>query len=235
MRVLLRPSAWLLVLSAVACSGSAPPPDAPPARASDTPPPRPVSPSPEPASEGEEQEEDAYDDPTQGSHEEAPAPVHAPAHAAKPTQPPSAILTGAKVSFNINYPASAHKRAAEARCEAESGDDYEARAQCMDKARKEFVADVMLFKKEGERGPLSWIIYRRDRGTLFEVSRNQVELTNETEDSVTLKVGKGTGARPLFSGAQQVLVRVPSDSTLEIDDPKLGRIVYEAKIGLVGN
>jgi hypothetical protein len=153
----------------------------------------------------------------------------------RPSHAPSQVLTGPKISFMINYPASAPKHAAEEKCSKDAGEDLAARAKCVSDARKNFIADVMLFKKNAQCR-VEWIIYRRDRGTLFEVSTSQVELVNETENAVTLRLlGKGSGARPVFVRATEVVVSVPTDSSIELADPVLGNLVYEAKIGLVGN
>lgn len=151
-----------------------------------------------------------------------------------PGRPPSEILQAPRIAFMINYSSSAPSEAAEQKCAAEHGEDLKAKADCKREERKEFLADVVLFKKEGNAW--WWYVYRRDRDTLFELSKSQVEFGEETDRTVQVKLaGKGSGQRPLFIGKREVTFTLPSESSLELDDPRYGKLVYEAKIGLVGN
>lgn len=137
------------------------------------------------------------------------------------------------VAFMIDYAGSAPKEAAEQTCREKEADNLEARAQCIQKARADFSADVLVFKKAGTRW--SWIIYRRNRSALLEVSTTQVDFADEKANSVVIKVKGDKGQRPLFAGQKDVTVSVPSNSSIEFNDPKLGHLVYEARVGLVAS
>jgi hypothetical protein len=153
--------------------------------------------------------------------------------AVRPARSLAQLLFAPKISFAINWPASAPKEAIEKRCSAQAGEDMDAFAKCRSDARKEFVADALLFKVE--QGNHYWYVYRRDRDTLFDVSKSQVAIAGEDDRTLTLRmVGKGTGARPLFIGAQEAPLTLPDESSLIIEDPRFGRLVYEAKIGIMG-
>jgi len=63
-----------------------------------------------------------------------------------------------------------------------------------------------------------------------------VDLSEASPASVKLKfTGAEKGLRPLLKGKREALLGVPNDYSLVITDADLGRLVYEAKIGLVAN
>jgi hypothetical protein len=130
----------------------------------------------------------------------------------------------------INYGSSAPNEAAEKKCG--SAADPKAKNACMQKERGEFVADVLQFKKDAKE-KLWWITYRRKGSTLTELSRAEIQMT-ETANTVTVKiVGKDKKPHALFAGKNQFVVSVPNDYSIELDDPKFGKLVYDAKIDLV--
>lgn len=132
----------------------------------------------------------------------------------------------------IRYDDSAPKQAADTAC-AKAGDDPDARSQCLEKERSRFIADVLRFHKEDKGTTLT--IYRRQGNTLQEVSKSVVELGEQTPERVTLKVKSDKGTRPLFVGKKALTISSSADSTsnIELDDPRFGKLIYEARIGLV--
>jgi hypothetical protein len=50
---------------------------------------------------------------------------------------------------------------------------------------------------------------------------------------VDIKITNEQGARPLFAGKRLLVVRYQSDSSIALDDPQLGQLVYDARIGLM--
>lgn len=188
-----------------------------------------------------------------GAPAEAPAPSSAPAEPApeakeasapaepaaepapepsKPLRTPIDIITAPKLAFVINHPSSALQEAAEKKC-ASVAQDPAKRAACMQKERGRFPADVLQFKKDTE-GTLWWIIYRRKGTALTVVSRSSIELSDEKDDSVTVNiVGKDKMQRILFPTRGKFVVTVPNEYSIEIDEPRYGKLVYDAKIDIV--
>jgi hypothetical protein len=161
---------------------------------------------------------------------QAASPEPAPA---APSRPLSEVLSARDIAFMIDYPASAVREAAETACGA-AGDDPAKRAECMTKARNDFQADVLRFRKD-EQGRLFWVTYKRAGNTLTEIHTVRVELGEQTPDSITLvPKGPDTGKRLLFKGAKKITLSVPDESTLVLAEPVLGKLVYKGKIGLVG-
>lgn len=156
--------------------------------------------------------------------------------ASPPSSEPAAIplaqrLLAPAMSFMIDYNDSAPHQAADATCSAKAGSDPAAKSTCMEKERARFVADVLAFRIAGKGVTLT--IYRRQGNSLDEMSKSDVELGDESGGSLHVKVKSDKGARPLFAGKKEIIVSVASESSIAIDDPKLGKLVYDARIGLV--
>jgi hypothetical protein len=150
----------------------------------------------------------------------------------RPSRSPIETITAPRVAFVINYSGSEPHERSEKRCEAKSGGDPKQRAACMQKQRSEFVADVVQFTRN-KQGKLIWITYRRKGANLTELSKAEIELDNETENSVTVKVLDTKKPRALFGARNKFLVKVPNDYSLEVDEPVHGKLVYDAKIDLL--
>jgi len=215
-----------LVLAACTQAATpAAPPAATPAPIASAPPP-PVAPPPASAA---------------ASAEPEPAPVAPVAPQPEPTpeppaesrrQSPIAMLTARDAAFLVDYANSDARQKADAECEKEAKGDLAVRGTCLSKARDKFLPDVLRFdKKEGAKPNL--FIYKRTGSSLREVYIGAIEFKNETEDKVSLRfTGREKGVRPLFRGAEAT-ISVPNDYSIEISDPELGKLTYNAKIGLV--
>jgi hypothetical protein len=147
------------------------------------------------------------------------------------SQKPLEILTAADAAFQVDYANSEAKAKAAERCESETKGDAEKQSACIAKAREGFMADVLRFKKESESRIL-FVVYKRVGSVLREVSTGPVTL-EEQGDGVKVKFVSTKGARPLWTGAKEAVIKVPNDYSLELDDPTHGHLRYDAKIGLV--
>jgi hypothetical protein len=172
---------------------------------------------------------------------EATAPTEAPSVPPEPSPEPSSpklsqepvnLVTARDVAFLIDYDNSTPKKTAEAACEKEAEGDPKMFAECLDKHRNQFKADVLRFVKD-ESGRITLTIYKRTGTSLNELSVSSIQFLDETDTSVSVKLtGKNKGQRPLFkSGVGSITV--PNEYTIEIDDKDLGKLSYSAKIGLV--
>jgi len=175
----------------------------------------------------------ATPEPTAGG---APAPEAPPEPEAeeKPSRSPVEILTGPDTAFQINYSGSAPAEAARKACEQKFSADDEAIAQCKADARAAFKADVIRFRKDGSH----WlcVIYKRENSRLDEVYSARAALKEAAPNRVQLQfTSPEKGLRPLLKSKRDSLLSVPNDYSFVIDDPEWGRLVYEAKVGLVGS
>ena len=214
--------ALLTLLSVAACGGGAMAPTKAPPSAAPSPAATPVAkvaPAPPPS-------------PSTPPAETAPRAPPQPEPTPEPVTPVADRILVSSAAYMIRYDDSAPKQAAEAAC-VKAGDDPDARSQCLEKERSRFVADVLRFHKDDKETSLT--IYRRQGNTLQELSKSVVELGEQTPERLTLKVKSDKGTRPLFAGKKALTISSSNDSTsnIELDDPRFGKLIYEARIGLV--
>jgi hypothetical protein len=150
----------------------------------------------------------------------------------KVTRTAKDIVTAPDVIFMFSWNSSDVKEKAEKVCDAEAKDNPKKRAACLDREKKKIDFDGMSFKQE--KGRWYWSIIKRKGKTLVNLHKVPVEFDKDEEHSVVLKpAGKDEGTKR--GGAPgETKVSVPNEYQIEIDDPELGKTVYEAKIGLTG-
>ena len=221
-------SVWILS----AC-GAAPPPPVAPAPA---PPPVAVSAPPVVAAPAPAQDPTSSEAPNEPAAAPAAPSDPPPSEPSSPlgTQKPIDVITARDAAFLVDYNSSAHKQASEARCDKESKDDAEKRAACLTKARDQFLPDVLRFRRDSPT-QVSLLVYKRNGSQLTEVSVGVVQLSEEGADGVKLKFKGQKGARPIWRGRNEAVIRVPNTYTVEFDEPDLGHLRYDAKVGLVSN
>src|SRR4051812_49197987 len=177
---------------------------------------------------------DADDKPAEKDEEKKPekkSDTKPASDSAKPARSAQDILTAPDVVFMLSFNDSDVKQAAETKCTASSGNDPKKMNGCMAKARKAIDIDGYQFKEIG--GKWFWMTLRTEGKTLHTLHKFEIEFGPETPGSVTFKPkGKDLGSKPgKLPGS--VTVKVPNDYQIPLDDPKLGKLVYEAKIGLL--
>jgi hypothetical protein len=128
------------------------------------------------------------------------------------------------------------KKDAEEKCEKSSKGDGKKNADCMAKARKAVDHDGMGFKQsKSKEGEWEWTTIKRNGNVLVTLHAVPFEFGEETKNSITIKTtGKDTGKKPKTPPAK-VTFGVPNDYQIMVKDPQHGLMVYEAKIGIVGD
>jgi hypothetical protein len=200
-------------LLGVACGGGAKPADSPDAHADDKP------------------AEAKSDEPADGAKPDAAKPAPAD-DGPKPTRTAQDILTAPDVVYLFDFNDSEPKQAADEKCSKKAGENAKKKNECMAAERKNFPADGHRFKKD-EKGQWWWITVRQNGARLNALHKIPVEFGEETATSVTLKpVGKDQGSAPM-SPPSQIVFEVPNDYQIALKDPKHGRLVFQAKVGVV--
>jgi len=149
----------------------------------------------------------------------------------KPTRSAQEILTAPDVVFMLSFNDSDVKQAAETKCTASSGNDPKKMNGCMSKARQAIDVDGYQFKEVDSKW--FWSTIKTKGKKLITLHKFEVEFGPETPGSVTVKPkGKDLGTKKGPTPGQ-FTVQVPNDYQISLDDPKLGKLVYEAKIGLL--
>jgi hypothetical protein len=144
------------------------------------------------------------------------------------------IITAPEVTFMFSFNNSEPKEKAEKACTAQSGDDAKKMATCMKKASSKFEADGMQFKKD-DKGEWVWVTLRRKGSAITVLHKIHIDFADDKPTSVVLKTsGKDMGTKP-GKVPSEVTIKVPNEFQIELDDPANGRMVYEAKIGIMSN
>jgi len=229
-------TAALLVSSCGGGAASAPPPITSPQPSTPTPPVEPAAPaaSSVPSAVPSAPATESAPSPTAEAKPAAPEPKGSSAESSEPLVLASEVLTAPKVAFLIDYPNSEAKEKAEAACAKDpKAEDPAVKSACLQKARGQFRADVLLFHKDS-KDHITLTIYRRNESALAEVFVAPVAFANVTAHSVQLKFkGGGSGQRPIFKSVASPTLSLPNDYSIEIDDAEYGKLRYDAKVGFV--
>ncbi len=151
----------------------------------------------------------------------------------KVTRSPKDIVTAPDVVFMFSFSGSDMSERAEQQCDEKIKDNPKKRAECMTRAKKKIEIDGMRFKQE--RGRWYWSTIRLKGKVVVTLNKVPIEFGKEDEHSIVLKpVGKDEGTAP-GKGLSETKLAVPNDYQIELQDPKHGKMVFEAKIGLVEN
>jgi hypothetical protein len=208
--------ACLSALALTACGGSQPPAEEPEAAKSEDEAPK---------------EEAKAEEPKDEEKKSEPKPADTGGPEVKRTA--KDIITSPEVTFMFNFNASEPKEKAEKACSS-VGDDPKKMAMCMKKASSKFEADGMQFKKD-DKGEWVWIVIRRKGAAISVLHKMRVEFSDDKPTSVVVKtsgkdMGKGPGKLP-----SEVTIEVPNEFEIAMKDPTHGRMVYEAKIGIMSD
>jgi hypothetical protein len=144
------------------------------------------------------------------------------------------IITSPEVTFMFSFNNSEPKEKAEKACSAQAKDDAKKMSQCMKKASSKFEADGMQFKKD-DKGEWVWITIRRKGSSITVLHKIHIDFGDDKPTSVVIKpTGKDTGKQP-GKFPSEVTIEVPNEFQIALDDPTNGRMVYEAKIGIMSD
>ncbi len=148
----------------------------------------------------------------------------------KPSQPPIDLITQTDEAFVINISKSDIGAKIDKACKS---DNPAKAAKCKKHKRSKFLADVLQFKKKGDK--VTFAIYMRHGKRVTKLSVNEVKLTQKSDTSVAVEItDKNRKPRVLFPHARKFEVTVPNDYSLELKDPKYGKLVYDGKVDILG-
>jgi hypothetical protein len=143
---------------------------------------------------------------------------------------PKDLLTAPDVLFMLSFNESEVGEKAAKHCDEASGDNPKKRAQCMTAEKAKVKIDGVAFKQE--HGVWYFLAIRRKGSTLTNMRKFPIEFGEEKGTTITLKpTGKDKGAAPQ-PVPSKIVVETPNEYQIVLTDPKFGRMVYEAKIGL---
>ncbi len=207
----------------VACGGSKPPADAPtPDTSAEAPKEKPAD-ADKPADDADKSDAKS-DDKASAKKSDAPAD-----DGPKPSRSALDILQAPDTVFEVSFNDSDVKQTADAKCSASSGNDPKKMNACMAKARKSLDIDAYRFKEKD--GKWWWLWLRTTGKTVTTLHKFEVDFVEGKDRSVVVKAkGKDLGQAPGHTPASTT-IDVPNDYQIVVTDPKLGKLVYNAKIG----
>ncbi|RLB65431.1 MAG: hypothetical protein DRI90_02045 [Deltaproteobacteria bacterium] len=179
---------------------------------------------------------------TAGGDASAPAASGDPAGSAgtetfRPDRRPLDFITAADTTFGFNFDASDVGKKALERCESRSGGDPQARIQCVRQARKRLPVHVLRFVNEGDKDEGDkwvWATYRHTGNKLVTLRITPIKFGDTTANTITvIAVRKPLGVGPNQSPRRQAVITIPDNFSIELTDPARGRLVYDAKLGLI--
>jgi hypothetical protein len=220
---------FLPLLLLAACGGSAPPAEAPKEADSAE-----AAPKEKPADDSKAAGDTAEAKPDAEADAKSDKKAEAkPDDSMKTKRSAQDILTAPDVVFMVSFADSDVKQAADSKCTASSGNDPKKMNQCMAKARKSLDVDgYRLKQKDGQW----WFFTLRTKGkTVLTLHKYAIDFGPEKEGSVTIKpkgkdMGSAAGRLPA-----PFTIDVPNEYQIVLTDPKLGKLVYEAKIGVASD
>ncbi len=144
-------------------------------------------------------------------------------------------LIAPDVVFMYSFNESDAKEKAEKTCEEKTKGDHEKQAACMANAQKKFGADGYHFEQD-DAGKWWWETVKVKNGTIVYLHRVPIEFGKETDETVEVKVtGKDEAKGAKGYVPNEVTFSVPNAYQIVQTDPDDGKIVFEAKLGLLGD
>ena len=148
----------------------------------------------------------------------------APAADAKPTKSLKDVLTTPGALFVFSFAASDVHQQADDKCTKSAKDDPKKKADCMSKESAKLEGDAFQFQEQADNKGL-WLTMHRKGDKLTTKRKEEIEFGKETDKTITITPKKG----------KEVVIEIPSEGQIVLTDPKLGKMVYELKLGLVGD
>jgi hypothetical protein len=144
-------------------------------------------------------------------------------------------ITTPDAVFMYSFNESDAKEKAEKACGEKSKGNQAKQAACMTAAQKKFGADGYHFTQD-DSGKWYWEIVQVKSGVVHKLHRLPIEFGSETETSIEVKVvGKDEAKGAKGSVPSEVKFEVPNSYQIIQNDPDQGKIVFEAKLGLLGD
>jgi hypothetical protein len=149
----------------------------------------------------------------------------------KASRPPAELITGPNLIYVFNFKESPIGQTARDECIEQVGEGGRELSACLEKARSKIPVESVRFIKKPS-GELWWVTYNRYKGNLLKWHSVQFLTGEETAESITLKlIGKDKGIAPMARVPRSLVIDLPNDYTIVLNDPEFGPMTYDAKIG----
>lgn len=147
----------------------------------------------------------------------------------KASRPPLELITNPTALFVFNFNESDVGVAAKEKCEAAGGARSEI-AACLEKARSKVPVESLRFVKK--KAEYWWVTLNRYKGNLLKWHLIQFEIGEEKDDRLTLKpMGKDKGIAPMAKIPRSLVIELPNDYSIVLNDPEFGKMTFDTKFG----
>jgi hypothetical protein len=144
---------------------------------------------------------------------------------------PRDVMAAPDVVWVFNFNDSDVKQAAEEKCQAKDKDPKKVNA-CMAAAHKAVEVDGYRFVEKD--GKLWWVTLKISGKKITNMHKFEVDFVEKDHAAVVKPKGKDMGQAPGRTPAD-LTFDVPNEYQITIKDARLGKLAYDAKIGLVSN
>ena len=144
---------------------------------------------------------------------------------------PREIITSQETAFLLDFIASEIGEKTEEKCRKQAGEDMKKFADCKRKVQDKLGMPMLKFEEKD--GSWWWLTYDRRGSDLVVLHQIEFEFGEETANALTiLPKGRDKGRKPK-SFPSQVVITLPNDNSIELDDPTHGKMVFRARIGIL--
>jgi len=145
---------------------------------------------------------------------------------------PRETLSRKEILYKIAFEDSDVGRTAGQACTKQSGNDPNKRAACLTRARATLDFDGIVFTQD-DKNDWWWIAIRRKGKAVASVHKIRFEFGDEKGKTIAIKLeGQDKGSKPMARVPSTMTFEIESDYRINATDPKYGKLVYDAKIGL---
>jgi hypothetical protein len=154
---------------------------------------------------------------------------------ASPKTSPLEVLQHTGAMFIINFRNSDMGKQKEAACEKAAAGDPAKKARCMTAATNAVKREGILFEQDDDQN--WWYVrFHIAKGKQIELNRVRCEFGTPHGSKITVKTsGPDKVARAQGKVPSELEFDVPDEFTITVHDPARGNIVYESKVGLIGD
>lgn len=199
----------LLVLGVTACGGAAPAPET-------------AESSPKTDSAAKEEKDESADQAKDKSEKKSTSEV--------PDKTPADFIVEPETFFALSFRESDFGKKKIEACEKQAKDDAEKRSKCVSKASKPFEGEGLRFVQDDD-GTWWWLTMGLRGGKVYILHRIEFEMAGHTDHSVTLKLkGRDKGPKPMAAVPAELVIEVPNDYEIFIEDKVRGKLVYKARV-----
>jgi hypothetical protein len=153
----------------------------------------------------------------------------------RPSRPLRQLLETKDTVFFLSFEDSDPGKSAETTCAKTSGTDPEKNANCLAKARQPFEGLGYRFVRN-PKDETTFTVLRRQGNSIAVLHKFRYAYGAESDAATVIKLeGKDEGPVKWEKIGPELTIEVPNDYTIVVRDPKHGKLVYTAKVGIPGD